>query len=174
MVFGKWRKVVEYTWRKMDMKKWLVFGVISCLLVFIFVTCRSKVPAEVPESVVTTVDQNIETALGYYNWFDEDQGGNTNFGDSPENLVKELHKAIVKKGERVHFEFKTSQPPKRNTVFLIVPNIKEPLNFGMIEQPSEGNSFIVPKESGQYIFVHRGYWDDSHAVDYAFKIIVVP
>jgi len=154
------------------MKKWLVFVVISCLLVFIFITYRSEVPSEVPKFVVSTVDQNIETALGYYNWFNEDQGGNTHFGDSPENLVKELHKVMVKKGERVHFEFKSSQPPKRNTVYLIVPNEKEPLNFGMIEQPSEGNSFIVPKESGQYIFVLTGYWDDSHAVDYAFKITV--
>ncbi|GAB6151908.1 hypothetical protein JCM17380_06580 [Desulfosporosinus burensis] len=154
------------------MKKGLVFGVISCLLVFIFITNRSDIPSEVPKSVVIIVDQNIETALGYYNWFDKDQGGNTHFGDSPENLVKELHTVIAKKGERVYFNFKTSRPPIRNTVYLIVPNEKEPLNFGMIEQPSEGNSFIVPEESGPYIFVITGYWDDSHAVDYAFKITV--
>jgi len=42
----------------------------------------------------------------------------------------------------------------------------------MIEQQLEGNSFIVPEEGGPYIFVLTGYWDDSHAVDYAFKIAV--
>ena len=154
------------------MKKWLFFGVISCLLVFIFITYRSDIPAVVPQSVVTIADQNIETALGYYNWFDKGQGGNTHFGDSPENLVSEIHTVIAKKGERVSFHFKTSRPPIRNTVYLIVPNEKEPLNFGKIEQPTEENSFVVPKESGLYIFVLTGYWDDSHAVDYAFKITV--
>lgn len=87
-------------------------------------------------------------------------------------MVKELSTVRVKKGERVYFSFNTSRPPKENNVYLIVPNQKEPQEFGMIDQPLKGNSFIVPEESGQYIYILTGYWDDSHAVDYAFKITV--
>lgn len=49
------------------MKKGLVFGVISCLLVFFLLMHKTDVPTEIPKSVVETVDQDIETALGYYN-----------------------------------------------------------------------------------------------------------
>ncbi|MCO5386411.1 MAG: hypothetical protein NHB14_12305 [Desulfosporosinus sp.] len=149
----------------------MVLGVIGCLLVLVFILYKSD-SSKIPETVVMTGNQDIETALGYYNWFDKDKGGNTAFGDIPENLVKELQTGIVKNGERVYFEFTTSNPPKRNNVYLIVPNEKEPLEFGMIEQPLDGNSFIVHGEGGQYIYVLTGYWDDSHHIDYAFKITI--
>lgn len=128
-----------------------------------------------PNINITYNQQNIETVEGLCNWFDKAAGGNSRFpGESdPEKLVRNLNNISVKKGEVVNFVFKTSnKQPIRTTVYMIVPNKESPTNFKMIKQSSHNDYFNVPEEKGEYIFFIDGYWDDTHNVEYCFRINV--
>lgn len=125
-----------------------------------------------PPNISVTHNQNkIETERGQYNWFDKEKGGNTSFADIPESLVKNLKAATIKKDGDIHVTFNTSwKQPNKLTVNLVLPNQKNQQNFGLREQKLNENSFRAPKESGQYIYLITGYWDETHSVDYALKI----
>ncbi|MEQ8154658.1 MAG: hypothetical protein ABRQ25_07225 [Clostridiaceae bacterium] len=82
-------------------------------------------------------------------------------------MVKSLKTENVKKGESISFSFDTSLKHPGN---LIVRNENNKQNFGLVEQKLNGNSFVVPEESGEQIFMISGFWDETHSVDYAFKI----
>jgi hypothetical protein len=135
---------------------------------------KSRYPS-MPDIEVTYNQQNIETVSGLCNWFDKDTGGNSWFPkeSDPEKLVENLNSISVKKEDSVNFVFQTSyKQPTKTTVYLIVPNKENPYNFSMINQPSNDNYFNVPKEKGEYIFFIDGYWDDTHNVEYCFRINV--
>lgn len=150
--------------------------VIMLLVVMAFYSIsfiRKLVPPSLPSIEVTYNKQNIETSLGMYNWFNKDTGGNTCFADEPEESVKNLKITSIRGGDTINFVFKTFyKQPIKTTVYMVIPNKKEPHNFGMIQQASNTNYFNVPKEKGEYILIIMGYWDETHSVDYYLKINV--
>jgi len=153
----------------------IVIAVIVICIFYLFNYINKTRYPSMPNIEVTYNQQNIETVSGLCNWFDKDTGGNSWFPkeSNPEKLVGNLNSISVKKEDSVNFEFKTSyKQPRRTTVYLIVPNKENPYNFSMIKQSSSDNYFNVPKEKGEYIFFIDGYWDDTHNVEYCFRINV--
>lgn len=147
--------------------------VISLFYLFNY-TKKTRYPS-IPNIYVTYNQQNIETVSGLCNWFDKGTGGNSCFPkeNDPEKLVKNLTSISVKKEDSINFVFKTSyKQPTKTTVYLIVPKKENPYNFSMVKQSSNDNYFNVPKEEGEYIFFIDGYWDDTHNVEYCFRVNV--
>lgn len=130
-----------------------VIALVVIILVYSLNSMKKIVPLSFPNIKVTYSQQNIETALGEYNWFDEEKGGNTCFAETPDKLVKNLNSMSVKKEDTINFVVKTfCKQPTKTTVSLVVSNKKESYNFGIIKQVSKDNYFNVPKEKGEYIF----------------------
>lgn len=141
------------------------------MLFFSLNFAKRIIPPSLPNIKVVYKQQNIETVLGEYNWFDKKTGGNTCFGDSPEKLVKNLKIISVKKEDTIKFTFKTIyKQPIKTTINLVVPNKKSPSKFSVIKQSSNNNYFNVPKKTGEYIFLITGYWDETHSAEYYFRV----
>lgn len=152
----------------------IVITLIVSILVYLLNSMKEIIPPSLPNIKVTYNKQNIETALGEYNWFDKEVGGNTCFGEAPEKIVKNLKSISAKREDNVNFVFKTfCKQPTKITVNMVIPNKREPYKIRIIKQTSNYNYFNVPKETGEYIFLIRGYWDETHSVEYYFRIKVV-
>ncbi|MEQ8154371.1 MAG: hypothetical protein ABRQ25_05745 [Clostridiaceae bacterium] len=159
------------------MKKYLIISITGILLILIiafsYIYKKNALPKTPPDISVVYNQDKIEAVKGFYNWFDAKEGGNSSLPDIPENLVKNLKDESVKKGESISFSFDTTlKQPGKVTVNLVVPNLSSREKFGLSGQKCNGSSFIVPNEIGEQIFIITAFWDETHTVDYVFKVTI--
>jgi len=152
------------------MKKNLISIIVLIMIVvlfFLFKPTKKFFPLLPPNINVTCNRNKIETAKGDYNWFNGKTGGNSSMADTSTNLVKKLKDITLQQGEDIKFSFSDLwKQPNETAVYLVMSD------NSTIKQVENINSFSVPKEKGEYMYLISGKWDETHSMSYVFKVNV--
>lgn len=152
------------------MKKKFINATILILIVVVFLILKPTkrfIPLIVPNVNVTYNQHKIKTVKSDYNWFNEENGGNSAMADWPTNLAKKIKAINVQSGDKIEFSFSSFwKQPSETEVRLVASDNS---TTKLVENT---NFFNAPKEKGEYIYLISGYWDDTHCIGYVIKINV--
>lgn len=127
---------------------------------------KDNFPVNKPKLKITYDNKEVYNINGEFNWFSKEIGGNSNLAEPLENISEPLY---AKRGEEINIKF--SKAP--NSVSIIDISKSPYQDHNLLEKNDKKEYyFLLPDESGEYIFEVNGIWDSTHNLAKIFKVYI--
>lgn len=146
---------------------------IALLSLFILLSCSnnsSKFPKNNPTTTITINDRTYECHIGNGNWFAEAAGGNSRMGCEYDQFNDTCSFIEVDSEDEITFD--VSYKDNIKVISLNLVNFDSAQKALYTELSTDEYSFKAPTEKGEYNYSFRVTWDDTHNLDYLFKLKV--
>lgn len=162
------------------MKKYVLISLLLILFIIIYIFPKeSKFPKSIPTVSVLINTESYKTIAGEGNWFDSKKGGNSHIGFVDEKLKNEAKFIDVKNEDTLSFDISYKNGIKEVSIdqieFYDIISAKDNLPtiaYKYVNFSKNEYTLKAPKESGEYYYAFRIKWDDTHDMNYLFKIKV--
>lgn len=147
---------------------------IVILSLFFLVSCSdnsSTFPKSSPTTTLTINDTSYECVLGNGNWFDSSKDGNSRMGDPYEQFNDSCSFIEIAAGDELSFDISYKENFQVVNLNLVTFNTDQSPVYTKLS--TDEYSFKAPTEKGEYNYTFRVTWDDTHSLDYLFKLKVV-
>ena len=122
-----------------------------------------------PKLTVVGDDITFDAIINGGNWFSKDQGGNSfDLGDWDIERAKEITSENVEASSTLDLLLSY----KKDIESFRIYRIEGTNGFDQKQTEVECEEYRIklPKESGEYIYAVKTKWDDTHNVNYLFKV----
>lgn len=137
----------------------------------LFLTSCSNFPKEHPTLNITcdNSNSNLSYTINGGNWFDEDKGGNSfNLGEPIEKTVSSMDANKVPCNSVLKLKLSYTDNIKNFKVYKIDTSSND---YSLTEIDASNNEIPAPSTPGEYCYKVSAEWDNTHNVNYLFKIL---
>ncbi|WP_160680723.1 hypothetical protein [Clostridium sp. C8-1-8] len=155
---------------KIKSKKVVLILILIIILIMIFLIGFSqsfKHPIKPPELKITSDKVSFLAVKNEYNWFENT--GSTNLGTYSIEKAKSIKGYKIGKGQIIRLELTSNKGLKEFNVKKVEGTSIYDYNITDITTET---SFIAPEQPGEYIYQVDAFWDDTHSIQYVFKVFV--
>lgn len=153
--------------------KQIIYLLILVILSFTLISC-SSFPSSPPNLIVKSIESNasFKAKSNGGNWFDisSDGGnsGNSVLGDWEIVVAREQDAIIVSCNNTLAFELTNSKDSNEFKVYQIKGDNE--INQELVEVDSTDLKISTPNLPGEYLYAIKASWDETHNIDFVFKI----
>lgn len=144
----------------------------SLFLALLLTSC-SNFPKEHPTLNITSDNStsNLSYTINSGNWFDEDKGGNSfDLGEPIEKTLASIDTNTVPCNSVLKLELSYNKNIKNFKVYKIDTSNND---YSLTEIDTSNNEISTPSTPGEYCYKVSAEWDNTHNVNYLFKIVCI-